>query len=164
MKEIPLTQGQVALVDDEDYVYLNQWKWHAIKAKYTYYANRTLHFDDGTVVSIRMHRQILGVPQNKETDHIDGNGLNNQKSNLRICNYSQNQYNKRGWGTSGYKGVSARMDNHTNPYRAYISIGGRLVHIGSFPSIEEAALAYNNEAIKHFGKYAKLNVINKSNQ
>ena len=83
MKEIILTQGQVALVDDEDFEYLNQWKWCAIKSRKTYYTTRTIYIP--CKMTVIMHRIIMNTPLDMTVDHIDHNGLNNQKYNLRIC-------------------------------------------------------------------------------
>ena len=105
MKTIQLTQGQFALVDDEDYDFLMQWKWQAHKDKSTYYATR-VEYGKNIKKGIKMHRVIMNTPRNMETDHKDRNGLNNQKYNLRICTRGQNQTNKRNWGKSKNKGVN----------------------------------------------------------
>jgi len=95
MKEVGLTQNKVALVDDKDFEYLNQWKWHVLKDYLTYYAARNIRLANGKQTSIRMHRVILNVPKGMVTDHIDHNGLNNQKANLRICDASENNMNRK---------------------------------------------------------------------
>lgn len=108
MKKIPLTKGQVALVDDEDYEMVSRYKWYTQDINKTLYAQRMIVTKGtGKRVTMFMHRLIMNTPQGMDTDHIDRNGLNNQKSNLRICTRTQNLLN-RGMlksNTSGYKGV-----------------------------------------------------------
>ena len=108
MKKIPLTQNKFALVDDADYDWLNQFKWYARNEGQRYYACRSFRVD-GHVHHIVMHRLILGLKEGdgKITDHIDGNGLNNSRSNLRICTSAENNFNQRPQAgkTSKYKGV-----------------------------------------------------------
>jgi hypothetical protein len=105
MKEIKLTQGKVALIDDEDYEYFNQWNWFAHKDHHTYYAGRSINVQ-GHQKQLWMHRELLDTPQGRQVDHIDHNGLNNQKSNLRNCTFSQNMVNKTTCSKTGYLGVS----------------------------------------------------------
>lgn len=109
-----------------------------------------------------MHRLILNAPNGVNIDHIDGNGLNNQKSNLRLCNQSQNEANSciSARNSSGYKGVSFSGKEYThNPWRSRIRVH-RIIHeLGFFPTPEIAAIAYNNAALKYFGEYAKLNIV-----
>jgi hypothetical protein len=95
MKELLLTQGKVALVDDEDFEYVSQWKWHAQRDRGTWYAKRR----DGT----KLHRIIMKTPVDLEVDHRDKNGLNCQKYNMRNCTHSQNMHNRNFIGK--YKGV-----------------------------------------------------------
>lgn len=98
MKFIPLTQGLFTQVDDEDFNDLNQFKWHIVKAPYTYYAVRAVPSLDkvskNRQIKLRMHRVIMNPSNEMEVDHRDGDGLNNQKANLRICTSSQNMYNR----------------------------------------------------------------------
>jgi len=155
MQEIKLTRGQVTLVDDEDYEWLNQWKWFSADAKKGFYAARdeVLH---GKTKRILMHRLLMKTPDDMQTDHRDHDGLNNQKYNLRVCTYNQNNYNsgerKR---KSRFKGVEIRYHR----FRARIGVDGRDITIGSFGTDKEAAIAYNNAAIKYFGEFANLNKI-----
>lgn len=154
MKTIPLTQHKSALVDDEDYEWLNQWKWCArLKPSGQCYAVRVKQVN-GTKRLIRMHRLILGAKQNQQVDHIDHNGLNNTRKNIRLCTASENQWNRRKLksATSKYKGV--RLDD--GRWRAQISHNGQTKQLGSFSTEEEAAKAYN-EIAKQRGKFAKLN-------
>ncbi len=87
---IPLTQDQFAIVDAEDYGWLSRYKWFAVKNRETFYAQR---FGDGTIVG--MHREIMRTPKGMVCDHKNHNGLDNRKSNLRLCTSAQNRYNTR---------------------------------------------------------------------
>src|SRR5688500_12272183 len=107
-KEISLTRGQVAIVDNADFGWLSQWKWYATKHRNTYYADRNGYISHTKHDTIRMHRLILDAPTGIHVDHIDGNGLNNQRSNLRLCTNQQNLANRPPLPgkSSQYKGVS----------------------------------------------------------
>jgi|SRR6188768_735071 len=159
MKEVQLTQGKVALVDDQDYDFLNQFKWYAKKDPFakTYYAARNNPEVKGLL--ILMHRQILGLDDPKLfCDHSDHNGLNNQKYNLRIATRSQNNANKQPTGTSKYLGVS--WDKSRNKWKAEIRKNKKGIHIGRFKNEAEAALAYNKKAVEMHGDFANLNNVN----
>ena len=153
MKEIKLTQGQVALVDDDNFEVLNQFKWCAQKHRNTYYAIRTILVNDKNK-TIRMHNVIMG---GKGVDHINRNGLNDQRSNLRFCTNSQNHMNrrKRKNTSSIYKGVS--FHKRTGKWMASIGINDKKIHLGYFDIEVEAAKSYNNKAIELFGEFANLN-------
>lgn len=157
MKEIPLTQGLVALVDDEDYEELMQYKWHACKHKYTYYAFRNHQVYPGYRISVRMHRQIMRAQANEIIDHINGNGLDNRKENLRIVSSSQNAANRRAHAgsKSRFKGVSWHKQH--GKWAAYICYNYKHKHIGLFRDEIEAAIAYDRKAIELFGEYARTN-------
>ncbi len=156
MPEILLTQGKTARVDDRDYTYLNQWHWHAYRVREIIYAQRS---GDNNRHNILMHRQLLGVLDGFEVDHIDGDGLNNCRTNLRVCLHQQNGYNraKRIAKSSVYKGVS--WHQICGKWRASIKVNGKMIDLGHFLSEKEAALSYNQAASYHFGEFAKLNVI-----
>lgn len=160
MKEIKLTQGKVALVDDEDYDYLNQWKWCAEKGRYTYYAMRGVRHGR-KVEGIRMHRFILNTSKLMEVDHIDHNGLNNQKHNIRNCNTSQNNKNVTSWGKSKYLGVcfshSKRKDKIYTSIQSRIRVNNEVCHLGSCKTEEQAAKRYDTAAIYFHGEFANLN-------
>lgn len=155
MKTIPLTKGKVALVSDCDYEYLSQFNWYLNSEGY---AIREI-WNGGNRVRVRMHREILGVPDGMDTDHIDRNRLNNQRENLRTCNRSQNLANKpkREDNKSGYKGVSWSKQN--KKWTAQISKNRKIICIGHFDDIQKAAIAYNEAAKKYFGEFAFLNKI-----
>lgn len=155
-RKIYLTGGKYALVDDSDYEWLSQWKWQY--SKRFGYAERTVH-QNGKSRKKRMHQVIMGEPpEGMEIDHIDGNKLNNQRSNLRFVTRSQNNMNakKRVNTTSRYKGV--HFERYTGKWRAAIIVDGKKVSLGRFCSEIEAAKAYNEAAIKYFGDFARLNV------
>lgn len=174
MKEIKLTQGKTVAVDDEDFKWLNKWKWYCIKIKKKhntiYYATRnSCKNENNKSYTIFMHRQILRLEKgNKmETDHVDGNGLNNQKYNLRMATSSQNKMNRivykinpKSKYSSIYKGVCCITNNK---FRANININGKYSIIGYFDNEIGAAIAYNKKALKLFGEFAKLNVIDYNN-
>lgn len=153
MREISLTQGQVALVDDDNYEELIKYNWYAVKY--------TKGYGYGAVVNINrtlvyMHRMIMNTPLLLEVDHLDGNTLNNQKSNLRNCTHKQNMMNiSKRYGTSIYKGVHKRK----NRWLVQIQVDGRKIYIGSYKSELEAAKAYDNAAINYFNKFARTNFI-----
>ena len=155
MKEIQLTQGKVALVDDEDFEYLNQWKWCAHKHRNTFYVVRNTTLNGKRITKL-MHGVILN---GKGIDHIDHNGLNNQKSNLRFCTQSQNLMNtkKRANTSSIYKGV--HFDNRTKKWLAQINLRGKQIYIKLLSSEVDAARAYNAKATELFGEFANLNII-----
>ena len=137
MKKIQLTKGFVTLVDDEDFELLSQWEW-------SYKGGYACKRKQGK--NIWMHRLIIETPQGMQTDHIDGDGLNNQRNNLRVCTWSQNQANrgKQKNNTSGYKGVC--WDKREKKWRVTICSDGIRYHVGLFVSKTEAARAYNKKA------------------
>ena len=147
------------LVDDEDYEYLNQWKWRVKKTRCGYYVRRnTLKNNKNT--SIIMHRVLMNLKENKKVhvDHIDHNTLNNQKNNLRVCTIAQNQWNQISIGYkknrySKYKGVH----RYGIYWRVRISKNKRRFHIGVYKNEIEAALAYDKKANELYGEFACLN-------
>ena len=150
MKEIQLTQGKVAQVDDEDFEELNQFKWFARKVRNTYYAGRNSVYVKGKRKTINMHFSIIGESESLQTDHIDGNGLNNQKSNLRLVTSRQNSQNKRNMiKVSQYPGVG--WDKRRNKWRSRIVINGTQKHLGYFILAAAAFDAYR-KAVNAIGE------------
>ena len=156
MKEIPLSQNKVAMVDDDMFIYLIQWVWHARFSGTNLYAERN---DNETGKTVRMHHVIMNITDPVEVDHMDRNGLHNWRDNLRVCTTSQNQANRDrpSNNTSGYKGVS--WHKHAGKYRAYITTQGKVYTLGYYADPKEAARAYNTKAHELFGKFARLNII-----
>ena len=157
-KKIPLSQGMFAVVDDADFEWLSRHKWHVTIRGSRCYAVRHIKYN-GKRTKIYMHRVILNPPPNKETDHINGDGLDNRRSNLRACTRSQNQMNKRKQPgcSSKYKGVN--WDKRRRKWQLQVGRRKNQRHLGYFDDEREAAAVYNAEAIERFGAFAKLNII-----
>lgn len=156
MKEIQLSQGLVAQVDDEDFIELSKYTWYASMNR-KHYARRH-QMIDGKKGKVYMHRQILGVTDPKVfVDHIDGNGLNNCRINLRTATHSENLANvfKRTGTSSNYRGVNLKKSS--GKFQVQIQHQGKLYFVGSFTDEIEAAKAYDKKAIELFGEFAKLN-------
>lgn len=157
MKKIPLSQGLFALVDDSDYDFLMQWKWTANKERKTFTAYRQSNQTTSRTF-IYMHRLIMNMPKKGIfVDHIDGDGLNNQRNNLRLCTNAENLMNRGANknNTSGYKGVT--FYRRLNKWHGQIMLNRKQLHLGYFTSKEAAARAYNEAAKKYFGEFAKIN-------
>jgi hypothetical protein len=158
VKRIPLNQGKICLVDDEDYDWVKKLNLHAIYNG-TWYVRcdiKSKHF--------MLHRLILNATKGVKVDHISGNGLDNRRCNLRPVTPSQNNMNRvkstiinGRTCTSVYKGVS--WNKPINKWIVHIKINGKARHVGCFTSEIDAAKAYNEEAKKVFGEYAKLNEV-----
>jgi hypothetical protein len=160
MKKIPLTKGQVALVDDDMFDYLNQWKWQAYLAPNNkYYARRSSRNSIGHRDEIRMHRLVIGALAGQEVDHINRNTLDNTLHNLRLCSRSQNNINSapRSYSQSGLKGVCKRIHKKSTIWEAGISMNGKNIYLGTYNSPLLAVEAYNAAATKIYGEYAYLN-------
>ena len=157
MKKIALSgelgKGKFVLVDDEDFEKLNKYKWHFG----TGYARRLSKGSHSTRKVIWMHRVIMNTPSNMVIDHIDGEGLNNQKYNLRNCLPKENARNTRiaSNNTSGYKGVY----RFHKSWRAVIFLNGKMIHLKMCSTPLEGAKIYNEAAIKYHGEFASLNKI-----
>lgn len=152
MKLIPLSQGKFSQVDDEDFEWLNQWKWYAYKGiNDVFYVARSIGRKQ-----IKMHRLILGLTIFEERgDHIDHNGLNNQRINLRKCTHQENCKNRKSAKGSSSKYLGVRLK--INRWNARITVLKKQKHLGYFKTEIDAAKAYNEAAIKYHGEFANLN-------
>lgn len=148
LKKIPLTQGYVAIVDDEDYDKAMQYKWSVHKKnKTTKYAIGNLK-RNGRWRTRLLHRFILGdIPDGKEVDHINGNGLDNRKNNLRIVTHQQNAFN-RGKNT---KGVC--WHKQIRKWQAQIKINQKQIYLGIFENLQDAIKARETAVCKYFGEF-----------
>lgn len=155
MKQIPLNQNKVALVDDEDYERISKYNWHAFSNKYTFYVSRHTWIG-GKRTTVKLHREVLRLSDKSvQVDHINRDGLDNRKENLRICTTGQNRANSRMQknNKSGYRGVYKKG----NRWAAYVSNKPKRYHVGTFGTPEQAARAYDKVAKKHYGEFAQLN-------
>lgn len=150
MKKIKLTQNQYALVDNEDFERLDKFKWHIKKQSNSSYAARTKNNK-----TLRMHRIITDCPKDMVVDHINGDGLDNRKENLRVCTRKENSMNRKlnKNNSLNYKGV--RLHTPSSKYQVRL----RQKHIGLFDCIHKAAKAYNKAALEMFKEFAKLNEV-----
>jgi hypothetical protein len=163
MKKIPLTQGKVSLVDDDDFEYLNQFNWHMSTYRELNYAKRNVRA--GTSHKLRpMHREIFeyrGIDlTNLEVDHINGDGLDNRRSNLRLATHKENLANcaKRSatrCKNHGFKGITFNPKNAK--WVAQIAVNGKHIECGEYNTPSKAANAYDDAAVQYFGKFAKTN-------
>ena len=156
MRKIKLTQGKYAIVDNEDYEKLVKHKWYYCNYGKTGYARRA---DKVTRKTVRMHHEVLPFEKGLMVDHINMNGIDNRKSNLRLVTKSQNMMNSgvRANSTSGYKGVC--WAKNYNKWVVHIWKDYKQMFIGHFDDIKKAAKAYNVAAKEHHREYAKLNKI-----
>lgn len=157
MKFIDLPNGLKCIVDDCDFELYSIHKWH-INGRYV---SRSMGISFKTRKIIRMHRLIMDAPENMEVDHINGDKLDNRRENLRLCTRTENMQNKRGKAgcSSKYKSVMIRKTKWAIKWVAVIRINRVKKYIGSFKSEIEAAKAYNEAALKYFGNFARLNLI-----
>ncbi len=160
MKRIELTQGKYALVDDEDYEYVLCYKWHTLKSKKNYYAVTALEMGNGKKFTINMHNFVTENPQGSLLDHINRNGLDNRKANLRKCSYAQNSLNRRLdklKNKTGYRGVYLSEYKNKRKFTSYLKVNGSVLYLGIFESKIQAAKAYDNAAKLHHKEFAVLN-------
>ena len=143
-KEIALTQGRCAIVDEGDYAYLNEFKWYAMKCRNMYYAVRRVKEN-----RMFMHHELIGRPEGFQTDHVNGNGLDNRRENLRHVTARQNSQNRHLKKSSSYPGVCYHIRDQK--WVAHIRVGGSLRHLGYFSIERDAFLAYLG-AIREIGE------------
>ena len=162
MKEIPLTQGKVALVDDSDFELLSQFKWCASKVTTKtngdiWYAVRTVKRVNGRDTNISMHRFILGAPKGMVVDHRNHNGLDNRRSNIRLCTVAQNSHNIRRARRNLPRGCSLIHPNREKKYQANICVNGRSYNLGAFSDPIQAGMAYDLASMVLHGEFGIRN-------
>jgi hypothetical protein len=168
MRTITTSNGFTVKVSDCDFDSVSKYRWCAIKNGHTYYVRAWINKKRTPI-----HRFLLGVDDPKKVvDHIDRDALNNCRENLRVCTHAENQMNRIASGKCKYKGVSlhtskkhvilkngaVRVYSYTK-FMAYITLNGKMKNLGRFNTEIEAAKAYNDNAPKYFGEFARLNVI-----
>lgn len=148
MKKLKLSRGKVALIDDEDFEYLNQWKWSCSSKDYAF---RNIYLPRRG--SIGLHREIMDDPKGKDVDHINGNKLDNRRSNLRICTRAENSKNRiTVKSKSGHLGVY--WSNQNKKWNAQIGLSGKSTSLGFFDDIQDAIKARQQAAKQYFGEFA----------
>jgi len=154
MKKIYLTKGQVAFLDDEDAIYLGGFNWYAKEQKNTYYAAR-----DVNNKTVRMHQEVIKligliVPKGMQIDHIDRDGLNNQRYNLRIITHSANCFNTNSILYDNVAGcIGVTWENKYQKWRARITTNYYIIHLGYFDTREEAIIARRAAELKYYGEF-----------
>jgi hypothetical protein len=159
-RRIPLTQGKFAIVDVEDYKELVKYKWHAVRGGRSFYVERRGKSQDGrgSNCNVKMHRQLLNTSAGLFVDHINHNGLDNRRANLRIVEWQENCWNRRKRNTrcsSQYKGVM--WNKRWRKWEVRIGFNGKNIFIGYFDDEKEAAMAYDAKAKELFGEFAAPN-------
>ena len=166
MREIPLTKGYVACVDDADFEQQSGFKWYAGVQRrangsiWNVYAQRSTRTADGHWTTIKLHRAILNAPAGMEVDHIDGDGLNNVDSNLRLATISQNRRNRRKPinARNRCKGTIKILRNARPPtWRAQIMLNDKNIHLGYFETEEAAAAAYDRASLSLHAEFGRRN-------
>lgn len=159
-KLIPLTKGLFTKVDAADFDELSKYRWYAYKrTKTLIYAVRTGKKEVGEAQTVKMHSHLMKPVKPLQVDHIDGDGLNNQRSNLRICTAAQNNMNL-GWktnNTSGYRGVWWEKGNKA--WRSDIRVNKKIIYLGHFKDKYKAHLAYEAARKKYHGEYARKGLV-----
>lgn len=158
MKEIQITRGAVAIVDDEDFERINSRKW-ALNPEGMGYAVRKGSKRCGEKRTVSMHQEIMYAPSGSIIDHINGNGLDNRKCNLRFANVQKNAFNKRkakGPYTSKYKGVFRRKNK--TKWTARIKYNDHHIELGDYPDEALAAAVYNFAAAIFFAEFRHENI------
>lgn len=148
-KAIALNKGKFAIVDEADFDWLNQWIWHVTDKGY---ASHTINNRPQS-----MHRLILGTPKGMMSDHIDCDRLNNRRSNLRICNASENNRNRPSRKGKLFKGVT--WHKGSNRWQARIKFENKEYYLGIYNTKEEAAIAYNIMGREFFGDFFRPNPV-----
>lgn len=140
------------IIDDDDYQLVSNRHWTLNKSRNTFYL-----LSQRPKPVIALHRLLMGFPEGLQVDHVNGNGLDNRRSNLRLATNKQNCANQVSPRGRKYKGVY--YESSSKKFKAHIRVNNVLKNLGRYRTEEQAALAYNKAAIKYFGEFAKLNTI-----
>ena len=159
MKTVPLTQGQVAIVDDEDFERISAHKWNAAwnESTKSFYAQSNVAGGLRRQRTIIMHRMIMGASRGQEVDHRNRDTLDNRRRNLRLCTQAQNTLNRgiQRNNTSGFKGV--KKHTQCNRWMACVQLNRRRLYLGLFANPKDAAVAYDEAVVRVHGEFAVAN-------
>lgn len=158
--ELITRAGQAYFIDDEDFEKIKNFSWHVIKSPYTMYVSAMKKEYGKPYTAILLHRLVMGASKGMEVDHINGNGLDNRKINLRMCSQSQNQANRQKTSkhmSSKFKGVY--WCKRQKRWVAKIDCNSKRHYIGSFVNETDAAVAYNKKSAELFGDFSRINEI-----
>ena len=159
MKEITLTQGKIALVDDEDFERLNQYSWCAISQDHRWYAARGV-FIENKWKTMLMHREIMNASNGVKIDHRNSHGLDNQKYNLRVATSQQNAQNiKNSHKDNKYKIKGVSWNRQHKKFEARIRVNGKKLLLGLFNVLGDADSAYRIAEEKYFGEFTRGNIL-----
>jgi hypothetical protein len=145
-----LPNGAAVWVDEQDYSHLVGYSWRLTEG----YACRS---GGHGKPRIRMHREITGATPGQEVDHINGNKLDNRRSNLRLCTHAENLRNRKKWSKDGHTRFKGIRQTKPGTWIAQIGVNGRTTYIGTFRNEEDAARAYDERALAQYGSFARLN-------
>lgn len=155
MKKIKLTQNKVALIDDEDFERLNQFKWFVKQDGKAWYVCRHIYIA-GKRTTLAMHREILSAKKDIKVDHINHDGLNNCKENLRLCTHQENLQNQEVAHKNNKLGIKGMYWwESRKKFRATINVNKKDISLGYFHNIDNADIAYRKAEVKYFGKFAR---------
>ena len=161
--KLNLSQGKVTKIDASRYDELIKYKWHVNLKNGKWYAQRSKHIKLGskryTSKTIYLHRELLNAPKGVRVDHINGDTLDNRLENLRLCTQQENTRNTKSRKGSSSKYLGVHLHKQSGKYRAQIKLDGGKKSLGLHSTPEEAALAYNEAALRYFGEFANLNKV-----
>jgi hypothetical protein len=156
MISISLSQGKTTIIDDCDFNIVSSLRWFAFKSGNTFYAHANTRNENGERIGVSMHRLIMNAPKLMLVDHINMNGLDNRRVNMRVCSRSQNSQNRiKTRGVSRFKGVT--WHKPSKRWTSYIEFHTKKIFVGMFSDEYDAALAYDAAAKIYFGEFARLN-------
>jgi hypothetical protein len=156
-RRIYLGEGKFTIVEPVDFYWLNNFHWYGSGKGECFYATRATRTNEGKSKTVYLHREIMKPPKGLLVDHINGDGLDNRRDNLRVATHSQNSCNRRKQKNTTSKFIGAHLDKRTSRWIAQIMYQRKMIHLGTFDNEIDAARAYDAAAKKYHGEFARLN-------
>ena len=153
VREVPVSGGRTALIDEADYESIQHWKWSSCRKRHTFAVYRAV-LEQGKSRRIYLSRFIMQAPSGLFVDHENGDGLDNRRDNLRLCTHTENNRHRcrpQSTNTSGHRGVF--WERGAKKWRAQLSVNNRNVHLGMFLTVEDAGNAYRQAAVSRYGEF-----------